>query len=44
MSRHLRLQATMRHPQRPARTWRNRRSRILRRQLAEMVTTLRGAK
>jgi hypothetical protein len=44
MTRHRRLQRTMRSPQRQARTWRNRSNRQLRIALREMVTTLRGAR
>ena len=37
MSRHRRLQKTLRSPQRAARQWRNRKGRILRRALRELL-------
>jgi hypothetical protein len=44
VTRHRRLQRTMRSPQRQARTWRNRSGRKIRIALREMVATLRGAR
>jgi len=37
MTRHSRLQKTMRSPQREARRWRNRQNRVLRRRLRELL-------